>query len=948
MTKQEAFKEINETQDYYVNELLNKINSTTEEYMKVINFQSPTGTGKTKMMAKLMNLMPDVFFIVTTLSKGQLDRQIETNLKADCKYDNFAVYGCQKYTVNSKLQANDILSLIPANKQFIWLRDEGHINTNRWEDLLKDKAFKMINITATPDNADIKCNFTNTMMLRTVHQNTGTPEDAIKKLLEVKKQHSKIKSYNPCAIFRCIADDLVDLVITVCQKYNLKYINITEEDFNMSDLCKDDNEYDVIINKFKIVEGIDIRRAHVLYLDNQPSSNKTTIQVIGRCRRNALLYNNDVDIFDPANKTLLKNTRQCFVYYNVEQMHIDEDENGELASAFCDVISVEQLKANSTITVEEGILPNGLKIIELGEENGTFRVLKDPATGFNIVKPEGAFYEIKTAKSSDQFIELKIKHTTTRTFDWQSLTHKAAARVDYECIKIPKKDILNSWHCDAKKEFNYALGKYEITGDQVYHSSVSVTNNYDFYLTSKEVIDIVSYFKNYIANVNTKICMTPSAYYSCRNTKSKGKFYRVHKFKTLTELKTKPVIRITQENFNRMFGFSVNENSQLFYNEQKLETRAEILDAIKKYIKYILDLKINTALMITDGTTIDFTDKADAIKYITDNLNHINIKLSADLNIPAEYHFSTVLQILNMIDNYRTAQNIKKFGKTDRDYLINSKDLENLYYDYNKIINDRESAIIGTDLMKQIKNDNGEEAWLEDRAVTSKINKSSKLNTFIETKYQKELEAIKAELFTGKNKFNFDAKCNRCLGYCVEYYSKYLVYGELYLGSWLKEARKEAKIQDEIFINDNLVIRACMLKYRELMVNAYGSALAKRITTIGAQQLIRDSYAEFVKTVIELGTKTANFVKQELNITKPLQVGDKLYDPNLSIKHIAGLADYINKDTIIDIKTTNNISKSYVKQVLAYHYLSTKRSDLDIKTVIVYDAVSGRSVKISL
>ena len=218
MTKQEAFKEINETQDYYVNELLNKINNTAEEYMKVINFQSPTGTGKTKMMAKLINLMPDVFFIVTTLSKGQLDRQIETNLKADCKYDNFAVYGCQKYTVNSKLQANDILSLIPTNKQFIWLRDEGHINTNRWEDLLKDKAFKMINITATPDNADIKCNFTNTMMLRTVHQNTGTPEDAIKKLLEVKKQHSNVKNYNPCAIFRCIDDRaLLNKIIKACE-----------------------------------------------------------------------------------------------------------------------------------------------------------------------------------------------------------------------------------------------------------------------------------------------------------------------------------------------------------------------------------------------------------------------------------------------------------------------------------------------------------------------------------------------------------------------------------------------------------------------------------------------------------------------------------------------------------------------------------------------------------
>lgn len=941
MTRNEAFEEINKVQDYYVKELLNKINNTSEDYMKTINFQSPTGTGKTKMMAKLINLMPDIFFIVTTLSKGQLDKQIETSLRADCKYNNFAVYGSQKYTINSKLQANDILSLIPANKQFIWLRDEGHINTNRWEDLLKDKAFKMINVTATPDNADIKCNFTNTMMLRTVHQSNGTPADAIEKLLEVKKQHSKIKSYNPCAIFRCIADELVGTVIDLCKQNNLKYINITEEDFDMSDLCKDDNEYDVIINKFKIVEGIDIRRAHVLYLDNQPSNTKTTIQVIGRCRRNALLYNNDIDIFDPANKAILKNTRQCFVYYNVEQMHIDEDENGELASAFCDTVSVEQLKADSVITVEEGILPNGLKIIELGEESGTFRVLKDPTTGFNIVKPEGVFYKIKTAKSSDQFIELNIRHTnTTRIWHRQS--------VDYECIRIPKKDILNSWHCDAKKEFNYALGKYEITGDQVYHSRVSVTKNYDFYLTSKEVTDIVSYFKNYIANVNTKICMTPSTYYSYRNTKSKGKFYRVYKFKTLTELKIKSTIRIAQENFNRMFGFSVNENNQLFYNEQKLETRAEILDAIKNYIKHILDLKINTALIVTDGTTIDFTDKVDAIKYITDNLNRINIKLSADLNIPVEYHFSTILHILNMIDNYRTAQNIKKFGKTDRDYLINSKDLGNLYYDYNKIVNDRESAIIGTDLMKQIKNDNGEETWLEDRAVTSKINKSSKLNTFIETKYQKELEAIKAELFTGKNKFNFDAKCNRCLGYCVEYYSKYLVYGERYLGNWIKEARKEAKIKDETFINDNLIIRACMLKYRELMINAYGSALAKLITTIGAQQLIRDSYTEFVKTVIALGTKAANFVKLKLGITSQLQLGDKLYDPNLSITHITGLADYINKNTIIDIKTTNYISMSHVKQVLAYYYLSTKRDDLNIKTVIVYDAVSGRSVEINL
>ena len=291
------------------------------------------------------------------------------------------------------------------------------------------------------------------------------------------------------------------------------------------------------------------------------------------------------------------------------------------------------------------------------------------------------------------------------------------------------------------------------------------------------------------------------------------------------------------------------------------------------------------------------------------------------------------------------------FGSKSKELKVTPEQLANNsnYFEYTKTINDRESAIIGVDHMKHVKDkDTKVESWVEDRAVTSKVKRASKFNTFIGLQYKQQIEQAKQETFTGKNKFNFDNRCNKCLGYCVEYYSKYLVYGKRYLGNWIKEARKEAGIKDTTFVNDNLIIRACMLKYRELMINAYGSAMAKVITTIGAQQLIRESYAEFVKTVIELGTKTADFVKQELNITRQLQDDDKLYDPNLSIRHITGLADYINKDTIIDIKTTNYIDISHIKQVLAYHYLSTKRSDLDIKTVIVYDAVSGRSVKISL
>ena len=95
-------------------------------------------------------------------------------------------------------------------------------------------------------------------MLRTVHEQEGTPEDAIQKLIEVKKEHKAVSKYNPCLICRILDDKLLNDTIELCKMYNLRYINITTEDFDMSDLCKDDNKYDVIFNKFKIVEGIDI------------------------------------------------------------------------------------------------------------------------------------------------------------------------------------------------------------------------------------------------------------------------------------------------------------------------------------------------------------------------------------------------------------------------------------------------------------------------------------------------------------------------------------------------------------------------------------------------------------------------------------------------------------------------------------------------------------------
>ena len=117
----------------------------------------------------------------------------------------------------------------------------------------------------------------------------------------------------------------------------------------------------------------------------------------------------------------------------------------------------------------------------------------------------------------------------------------------------------------------------------------------------------------------------------------------------------------------------------------------------------------------------------------------------------------------------------------------------------------------------------------------------------------------------------------------MEYYSKYLVYGKDYLGKYIKEVFDEALKLGYCKLNDNLIIRACMLKYKDMMIKAFGTSVAKVLKGISVAQLIQSKYKDFVKTVVELGTKAAEFVKANLNIT------NKNYNPVLSIKHIAGL-----------------------------------------------------------
>ena len=239
----------------------------------------------------------------------------------------------------------------------------------------------------------------------------------------------------------------------------------------------------------------------------------------------------------------------------------------------------------------------------------------------------------------------------------------------------------------------------------------------------------------------------------------------------------------------------------------------------------------------------------------------------------------------------------------------------------------------------------------------------TKLNRYITEKYRSELTNAESLLFTGKNQFALNRKCNSMLGYCVEYYSKYKVYGKVYLEEYINKALQEAKGQsarsksvinkynlaDKVQVltetSDEIIIRACLLKYKNEIALCYGSKASMKITTVSVFTLLQTNYEDFIRLVIALGTKTAQFVKGTLYPDKDAQ--DNVL-PDLQTKHIVGLADYITEDTILDIKVTNTIDETYIKQVLAYHYLSTMRSDLHIKRIIVYDATSGRSVTVNI
>ena len=713
-TKQEEIALINQKQNEYIDELIHFIETHKEE--EVIPFTSPTGTGKTRMMDKLINSAfgQKYFFIITSLSRGGLYKQIEASLNSHCLYNNYKVYGSSEITAVTIFRPEDAwkeISEASKGKPLIWIRDEGHLQTNSWSKLLKNKVEYIINFSATNAVPGIECDFSETCMLRTP-QLIQSPKvaDALDKLLEIKKQHAGIPHYNPCAIFRCINNStLHDAIIKECAKRNLSVIDLNEDDeVQLADICKDDNPYDVIINKMKIVEGVDLRRAHVAYLGNVPTNPDTIIQFMGRCRRNALLWRNDIDILDEKNRELLEATRDCYIYFNVanqEQQETVEDLTARLHTAFRNVRSVLEFKVGTKLSVIDGKTENGISIYQLQGCTGDFVVEQD-AEGYKVANPLSAYYHYRT----------------------------------------------------------------EHRGGYIPSSGYKITES-------------------------------------------------------------------------TMFGKQV-----------------------------------------------------------------------------VGYYDNTTGQIIPLSQ----------------------------YFPYSIVTNDYESARLGGEFFKYY----GEsKSWTEVRTVTSLIDKTSGLACkFIENKYAAEFREATAkikeeQLSSGNNHFDFNPICNKCLGWMVEFYTKYLLFGSDFLSAEICQAQSEAPESLRHSTDTPIIFYACFIKYRNIMKRAFGDSVVRYIKGPSITDYIKESYQSFVSTVVELATKTKAYL-DSLSLTFTLN--GKLFDENLSIEHLTGKADFVSEDTIIDLKTTNNITPRYVRQVLLYHYLSTKRSDLNIKRVIIYDCVSGHSLEINI
>lgn len=248
---------------------------------KSITVKAPTGSGKTHMMANLMDKMiaddESVIFIVSILSKGKLANQnyesfddlslnkyrklIPTYIssgnenKKNTEYSlhiddtcNVFVLPTSQYTENSRIfkeraLINFLNNCKEKNKKIILVRDESHIATNKLDNL-SNYFHQTINFSATPkdDKFDVVITeedaisvnlIKNVEYIESDKDLKDDLDDALNKFLEIRKTYTNI-GINPAFIIQISnknkAEEEIEIIKKVVESKDLKWVYFAELD----------------------------------------------------------------------------------------------------------------------------------------------------------------------------------------------------------------------------------------------------------------------------------------------------------------------------------------------------------------------------------------------------------------------------------------------------------------------------------------------------------------------------------------------------------------------------------------------------------------------------------------------------------------------------------------------------------------------------------------------
>lgn len=248
-------QEVIDLHDEAVSSLIEKIRVKDN-----VTFKSPTGSGKTHMMADLMNRIlserDDIVFIVSTLSKGNLGQQ---NYEKFIEYQQHGDFPMLKpYIISTSLSGEESLYIptdynvyvLPRdlykeggilkhgpmdnflreitanifgsglNKQIYVIKDECHQATNNLDELAKLYFAKTINISATPKLSrgqvpDVEITeeqAINAKLIKKVElcEDEVDVSVAIDKFEEIKEKYRNLLGVNPCLIVQISNKDKAD------------------------------------------------------------------------------------------------------------------------------------------------------------------------------------------------------------------------------------------------------------------------------------------------------------------------------------------------------------------------------------------------------------------------------------------------------------------------------------------------------------------------------------------------------------------------------------------------------------------------------------------------------------------------------------------------------------------------------------------------------------------